>query len=85
MSNKSLTIIKKFTDPKANQDEWKYIEAQVNECVATGKPITLISFTCSTINSEYMYDQKTPEKYVSLDPKGNNLEADLPRLQNLYV
>lgn len=31
-----------------------------------------------------MFNKKTPELYVSLDPAGNNLEADLPRLQNLY-
>jgi len=83
--NKVLTIIKKYTDNKANISEWKYIEAQVNESIATEKPITLISFTCSTINSEFMFDQKTPEKYVSLDPCGNNLEVDLPRLQDLYI
>lgn len=85
MNTKALQIIKKYTDKDANASEWKYIEAQVSESIATKKPITLISFTCSTINSEYMYDQKNPEKYVSLDPCGNNLEVDLPRLQDLYV
>lgn len=34
-------------------------------------------FTCSTINDRYLFDQKTPWKYVNLNPKGNNLEPDL--------
>lgn len=46
--------------------------------------LTLIIFTCSTINPKYMFDLKNPENYVSLDPKGNNLEQDLPKLKKFY-
>lgn len=42
--------------------------------------MNLICFTCSTTNPQKMFSAK-PEEYVSLDPKGNNLKADLPLLK----
>lgn len=46
--------------------------------------MNLICFTCSTINPKKMFSSK-PEEYVSLDPKGNNLEADLPALRKYLI
>lgn len=31
-----------------------------------------------------MFDRKNPENYVSLEPAGNNLKQDLPKLKKLY-
>lgn len=61
--------------------------ALISQCVSNQvspkKPLELVIFTCSTINDKYMFDGKYPWRYVSLNPSGNNLEADLPTIKNL--
>jgi len=42
-----------------------------------------VIFTCSTIDDRFLFDQKAPWKYVSLNPQGNNLEPDLARLKKI--
>lgn len=79
-----LNIIKKF-DAKDRNASWPDIENIVAEVVAANKPLTLISFTCSTINPRYMFNEKDPELYVSLNPQGNNLEPDLSKLQEIFL
>lgn len=49
-----------------------------------GQPLKLLIFTCSTINSEYLFSP-TPWRYVSLDPRGNNLTVDVPRLNQVVA
>lgn len=43
----------------------------------------LVIFTCSTINDRYLFDLQAPWKYVSTDPKGNNLEMGIKLLIKL--
>lgn len=62
----------------------KFVKANIANCVYLNKPLDLIIFTCSTINPKFLFDQDNPEKYVSLNPVGNNLEADLSMLKDLY-
>lgn len=82
---KKIMVILKRYDSKGDQNpDWAYIEATVTTSVLTEKPLLFVNFTCSTINSEFMFDQKNPELYVKLDPKGNNLGLDLPVLNKLY-
>lgn len=79
-----LNIIKRF-DARNQNASWPDIENIVAEAVAANKPLTLISFTCSTINPKYMFDKKSPELYVSLNPQGNNLEPDLNKMQEMFL
>lgn len=82
-SLKILKVLNKFNTKKSGKD-WDFVQSAIESCVASQKPIQIINFTCSTISANYMYSSKTPELYVNLDPKGNNLEVDLPKLTELY-
>ena len=67
-------------DFKGSGNEFnKDITKTVVKAVSENKPINLISFTCSTINSRYLFSN-TPWLYVSENPKGNNLTLDIIRL-----
>lgn len=79
-----LNIIKTF-DARNQNASWPDIENIVTDTVAANKPLTLVSFTCSTINPKYMFDEKSPELYVSLNPQGNNLEPDLNKMQEMFL
>lgn len=46
----------------------------------TVRPVEFLLFTCSTIHANMLFSD-TPWEYVSLDPKGNNLEQNIPRLR----
>lgn len=60
------------------------VQANIANAVYSNEQLNLIMFTCSTINPQYLFDQNNPERYVSLDPTGNNLEADILVLKELY-
>ncbi len=60
------------------------IENVVGHIRRSRQPLKLLIFTCSTINSEYLFSP-TPWRYVSLDPRGNNLTADVPRLNQVVA
>lgn len=82
---KIVEILKRY-DAKGDKNyDLPYIGSQISCCVSDRKPITLINFTCSTINPKYMFDQLNPQLYVSLDPSGNNLKTDLPKLTQMYL
>lgn len=67
-------------DAKGESNETKqFLKQAVTESIKKNQPLRLVSFTCSTIQSEYLFSD-TPWLYVSTDIQGNNLEADLPRL-----
>ncbi|MCB9798750.1 hypothetical protein H6758_03415 [Candidatus Nomurabacteria bacterium] len=78
-------------DNKGRTNPYKEkIASCINNTLSKKEPLRLISFTCSTIQSQYLFTD-TPWLYVNLDPAGNNLEADLPtlaqkvfKLQSLY-
>lgn len=74
-----LEAIERFDTKGKTNEYWKEIKGTVENAVEANKPLNLISFTCSTINSEYLFSD-TPWLYVSNDPKGNNLESDISRL-----
>ncbi len=46
------------------------------------EPLNFVIFTCSTINSRYLFSKK-PWNYVSLSPKGNNLTPDIFELAKI--
>lgn len=61
-------------------DEFKSDVRDRIECAVTNnKPLEFVTFTCSTINSEYLFSS-TPWLYVSLSPQDNNLTPDIARL-----
>ncbi|MBL8031079.1 MAG: hypothetical protein JNK33_02010 [Candidatus Doudnabacteria bacterium] len=55
----------------------------IRQAVSTNQQVQLLLFTCSTINSGFMFSKTEPWEYVSLDPTGNNLEVDLPRMEQI--
>lgn len=70
-----LKIIKKYDFKKQDLDSE----------ITKSSQITFIQFTCSTINPKFLLDQQNPQNYVSLNPKGNNMETDLPTLEKFYI
>jgi hypothetical protein len=80
---KVLTILNEYDTYNKNNPDWNNIRSNIGKSVNENTPIKLLQFTCSTINPKYLYNQDNPEKYVLLNPKGNNLENDLPRLYEL--
>ncbi len=83
--NKNLKLIQKIEqlDSKGSKNEFnKNIKQVVMKAVSENRPLTFISFTCSTINSKYMFSD-TPWLYVSTNPVGNNLTPDISRLQQI--
>ena len=79
---KKLTVKVKELDQAKNNKYRRQINRVIKQAVQAEKSLQLLSFTCSTINSQYLFSS-TPWKYVSLNPAGNNLESDLPKLQNI--
>ncbi len=82
--NKTLATLYQLDARKEKNPDWKIIASNIATSLYEEKPLPLLLFTCSTINSEYLFNQKNPEKYVSLSPKGNNLEADLLTTRKFY-
>lgn len=83
-TNKAAKILKKYDQKGDANSDWDLISANIYKLFSNNKPIELLSFTCSTINPLFMFGPE-PEKYVSLNPKGNNLENDLPLLKRLII
>lgn len=79
-----MAVIYKFDGKKDKNTDWELVRASIAINIYENKPLTLIQFTCSTINPSYMFNLKQPEKYVSLNPEGNNMEVDLPTTNKLY-
>jgi hypothetical protein len=79
---KLVESIQEF-DAKGKKNEYTdQIVERIHEAVSSNGTLSLVLFTCSTINSKYLFS-KTPWKYVSLNVKGNNIEVDLPRLERV--
>ena len=67
-------------DAKNEGNEYKEkIYSVVQRAVEREEVLNFISFTCSTINSEYLFSD-SPWLYVNTETKGNNLEPDVERL-----
>lgn len=82
ISQKLIRKIQKY-DSKGSDNEFREsIERAVIKAVSGNKPLNFISFTCSTINSEYLFSG-TPWLYVNTNPKGNNLTPDINRLKEI--
>lgn len=79
-----IRTLQKFDKKEKDNPDWDIISGNIFKSLGENKPVTLLSFTCSTINVKYMFNKNTPEYYVSQDPRGNNLEEDLPVLERLY-
>lgn len=60
------------------------IMSSIERSVDSNQPIQLLLFTCSTIQADKLFSD-TSWEYVSLDPAGNNLEPDLPRLRQIVM
>ena len=75
LTNKIIRIIK---------SDNLLVQSCISACVYQNIPLNFVIFTCSTINPKYLFDQNNPEKYVSLNPAGNNLEADILELKKFY-
>ena len=80
---KLLKILNKYDAKKSDNNDWQEIQSAITKSVYKSEPITLLQFTCSTINPTFLFSQKSPEKYISLNPVGNNLEPDLPTLEKM--
>lgn len=74
--------VKRF-DKERKSEFTELVDNTIEQVVSTNQPLQLLLFTCSTIHSEYMFNRLEPWKYVSLSPAGNNLEADLPRMEQI--
>src|SRR3989338_11652780 len=79
LSQKIINKIQKYDSKGLNNEFRESIECAVKKAVSENKPLNFISFTCSTINSEYLFSN-TPWLYVNTETKGNNLEPDVERL-----
>lgn len=83
MNKKIITenLKRKFLEFDLNKQNpyFQHIQNVIEKSVSENLPISLITFTCSTIKAEYLFT-KTPWKYVSLSTAGNNLQPDLLRL-----
>ncbi len=67
-------------DAKGKENECRNaIQRAVANAASKNRPLNFIIFTCSTINSEYLWSN-TPWLYVDTNPNGNNLEPDLLRI-----
>ncbi|HEY4477930.1 MAG TPA: hypothetical protein VJB09_01480 [Candidatus Paceibacterota bacterium] len=82
-SQKLINTIRKYDFKGLNNEFRESLELSITKAVSENKPINLISFTCSTINSEYLFSD-TPWLYVSTNPKGNNLTSDVARLKEIF-
>ncbi len=85
--NKTQEIIEKIEElcAKGKNNEFKKsIKNTVENAVSKGLPLNFISFTCSTINSKYLFTKK-PWLYVKTNPKGNNLTGDILKLQEIVL
>ena len=71
-------------DANSNNPYRSTIEAAVERSILNKKPIQLLLFTCSTIQANKLFSKK-PWEYVCLDPSGNNLESDLPKLRAMLT
>lgn len=86
--NEEITVkqiqaaVKKF-NKGSNNEFSELVNNAIKQVVSANRPLQLLLFTCSTIHSEYMFNRLEPWKYVSLNPTGNNLEADLPRMEQI--
>src|SRR3989338_5088878 len=74
--------IKRYDAKKQNPDDGAIV-SRLRRIVRLRLPMEFLSFTCSTTNPEYLFS-KTPWLYVNTDIRGNNLEADLPKLERVY-
>ena len=82
ISQKLIRKIQKY-DSKGSDNEFREsIERAVIKAVSGNKPLNFISFTCSTINSQYLFSNK-PWLYVNTNPKENNLTPDVDRLKEI--
>ena len=79
LQNKITKIVKVF-DKFDNNVDIPIIKRRINSFLMNNQPIRLVCFTCSTINDKYLFSQTSPWRYVNLNPKGNNLEPDVPTL-----
>lgn len=84
ISQKLIKKIEQYDSKGLNNEFRESIERTVLKALNDNKPLNLISFTCSTINSEYMFSD-TPWLYVNTNPKGNNLTPDIKRLKEIII
>ncbi len=83
-TNKLSNILLSF-DAKGDQNEFKdNIIKTIEKTIRTRQPLRLLSFTCSTIQSQYMFSD-TPWLYVDTDVAGNNLINDLSLLTQILT
>ncbi|PIR03333.1 MAG: hypothetical protein COV60_00885 [Candidatus Magasanikbacteria bacterium CG11_big_fil_rev_8_21_14_0_20_43_7] len=72
-------------DAKGKQNEFfASIEQAIQNVTTAQRPLSLLSFTCSTIQSEYMCSD-TPWMYVDTNVEGNNLSQDLKQLTKIIT
>ncbi len=69
-------------DMKNDNDYWTQITQSTEDAIRANKPVSFVIFTCSTIQSEYMFSE-TPWLYVDTDTDGNNLMPDLLQLTKI--
>jgi hypothetical protein len=74
-AKKIFNKIKKYDKILKNPDD-NLLFGNIVTSLLENRPITFIQFTCSTINPKFLYSNR-PQLYVSLNPKGNNLEGDI--------
>ena len=76
LSQKVLQTIQQL-DRKGSANEFsKKINDTVERAINNRQPLNLLCFTCSTINSEYLFSN-TPWLYVNTNPTENNLGPDI--------
>lgn len=79
---KLYQMVKRYDAKRLNPDG-RIIFARIRRAVTSRAPLTFLMFTCSTINSEYLFS-KTPWRYVSTRVRGNNLELNIPQLEQIF-
>jgi hypothetical protein len=73
------SIIQEYDTKGADNECQLSIDRIIENAISKNEPLNFVIFTCSTINFEYLWSD-TPWLYVNTNPKGNNLEPDLPQI-----
>lgn len=79
LTPKLIERIQKYDTKGSNNEFSLSIFNKVSSAIKLNQPINLISFTCSMIDSEYLFSKK-PWLYINTSPVGNNLEPDIKSL-----
>jgi hypothetical protein len=79
-----LDLLLSYDEKGRNNECLESIRQAIEKSIVKKQPLQLLSFTCSTIQSEYMFSD-TPWLYVDTNVERNNLTNDLEKLTEIVT